>query len=74
MIAVRNTFFIAGYGPLQRSHQGTIMRLQVMVQAMDHFSVGTWEGDTQTKVGTTGRTSRLLDQSGPRADSVKNSI
>ena len=22
MMAIRNTFFIAGYGPLQRSHQG----------------------------------------------------
>ena len=47
------------------------MRLQVMVQAMDFFSVGTWEGETQTKVGTTGQTSKLLDQSGPWADSDK---
>ena len=22
LMAIRNTFFIAGYGPLQRSHQG----------------------------------------------------
>ena len=38
-MAVRNTFFIAGYGPLQRSHQGDHQEIQVMVQVMGLFSV-----------------------------------
>ena len=39
MMAFRNTFFIAGYGPLQCSHKETFRRLQVMVKVMGLFSV-----------------------------------